>query len=81
MVNINTLSLNKNKSKYMICHMPNKRIHTFTLKIDDINIERVDELNFLGLTLDTDLNWKKTLKKSQISAPKCTTFRYKSAVI
>ena len=26
------------------------------------NIEKVDEFNFLGLTLDSNLNWKKFLK-------------------
>ena len=35
-VNINKLSLNKNKSKYMIFHMPNKSIETIRLKIDNI---------------------------------------------
>ena len=39
--------------------MPNKRIQALTLKIDYAYIERVDEFNFLGLTLDTNLNWRK----------------------
>ena len=39
--------------------MPNKVKHTFSLNINNINIERVEELIFLGLTLDTNLNWKK----------------------
>lgn len=60
---INKLSLNKNKSKYMIFHMPNKRTTTFTPKIDDVNIEKVDEFIFLGLTLDSNLNWKKHTEK------------------
>ena len=33
---------------------------TLTLKIDNINIEQVDELNCLGLTLDANFTWKKT---------------------
>ena len=56
-LNINKLSLNKNKSK-CIFHMPNKSIETLALKIDNINIEKVDEFNFLVLTLDTNKNWK-----------------------
>ena len=48
----------KEKSKYMIFHVPRKEMQTLTLKIDNIIIEQVDELNFLGLTLDTNLTWK-----------------------
>ena len=47
----------------MVFHMPNKRIQDLTLKIDDVYIERVDEFNFLGLTLDTNLNWRKHTEK------------------
>ena len=38
-LNINRLSLNKEKSKYMIFHVPKKEMQTLTLKIDNINIE------------------------------------------
>ena len=41
-LNINKLLLNKSKTKYMVFHMPNKRIQALTLKIDDAYIERVD---------------------------------------
>ena len=53
-LNINKLSLNKEKSKYMIYHVPTKETRTLTLKIDNINIEQVDEFNFIGLTLDAN---------------------------
>ena len=43
--------------------MPNKRIQAITLNIDDAYIEREDEFNFLGLTLDTNLNWRKHTEK------------------
>ena len=62
-LNINKLLLNKSKTKYMVFHMPNKRIQALTLNIDDVCIERVDEFNFLGLTLDTNLNWRKHTEK------------------
>ena len=58
-LNINKLSLNKSKSKYMIFHVPNKDIQYLTLKIDNVIIEKVDEFSFLGLTVDTNLNWKR----------------------
>ena len=63
LLNINKLLLNKSKTKYMVFHMPNKHIQALTLKIDDAYIERVDEFNFLGLTLDTNLNWRKHTEK------------------
>ena len=62
-LNINKLLLNKSKTKYMVFRMPNKRIQALTLKIDDVYIDRVDEFNFLGLTLDTNLNWRKHTEK------------------
>ena len=37
------------------------------LKIDGVNIEKVEEFNFLGLTMDTNLKWKNTPTESQIS--------------
>ena len=53
----------------MIFHDPNKDIQYLALKIDNVIIEKVDELNFLGLTMDTNLNWKNQYEKS---SNKCT---------
>ena len=53
----------------MIFHVPNKDIQYLTLKIDNVIIEKV-EFNALGLTMDTNLNWKKILKKYIINAQK-----------
>ena len=55
---INKLSLNIAKSKYMTFQRTNKNVQTLALKIDNINIEQVKEFNFLGLIIDTNLNWK-----------------------
>ena len=55
---INKLSLNIAKSKCMVFHMHRKHIEAPAPKITII-IEKVNEFNFLGLTLDTHLNWKK----------------------
>ena len=41
----------------------NKNVQTLTLKIDNINIEQVKEFNFLGLIIDTNLNWKRYTEK------------------
>ena len=56
---MNKLSLNIDKSKFMVFHMHRKHIEAPAPKISNIIIEKVNEFNFLGLTLDTHLNWKK----------------------
>ena len=43
--------------------MPNKTTLTLSLKINNIDIEKVEEFNYLGLTIDTNLNWKKHTEK------------------
>ena len=58
---VNKLSLNvKKKPKYMTFHAINKNIEGLIpeLRINDINIERVQNFNFLGLNLDEHMFWK-----------------------
>ncbi len=55
---VNKLSLNVNKSKYMIFHTNRKQVNPLHLLIDNTTIERALQLNFLGLTLDENLNLK-----------------------
>jgi len=43
----------------MVFRMHRKHIEAAAPKINNIIIEKVNEFNFLGLTLDTHLNWKK----------------------
>ena len=52
--NINKLSLNASKTKYMLFNYPQRKVHnlSFELNINSTSIERVSEFNFLGLTLD-----------------------------
>ena len=40
-----------------------KEIPSFSLKLGNTNIEKVDDFNYLGLTVDTNLNWKKHTEK------------------
>jgi hypothetical protein len=54
----NKLSLNVSKSKYMVFHQKNKKFRDPQIAIDNIDIEKVDTFNFLGLTIDKHLNWK-----------------------
>ena len=48
----NKLSLNVNKSKYMIYSKSNKLNSHPKLKIEDSIIQQVHEFNFLGVTFD-----------------------------
>ena len=58
---INKLSLNIAKSKFMVFHTQHKHraIKPPVPKINNTNIEKVEQFQFLGLTLDSNLNLKK----------------------
>ncbi len=68
---VNKLSLNIKKSKYMIFHTNKKKFQSLTLNIDNDNIERVAEFNFLGLTLDEHLTWKCDVNKISNKISQC----------
>lgn len=59
----NKLSLSTEKTKFMIFHKPNKQIPELKFQINSTPIEKVDEFCFLGLNLDTYLNWSAHLRK------------------
>ncbi len=52
------LCLNVKKTKFMLFHMPQKQVPNINISINDVVIEKVDQFNFLGLTIDTHLKWK-----------------------
>ena len=56
----------------MTFHMPKKEIPHLALAIDGVNIEKVEEFNFLGLTIDTNLKWKKHTDKISNKCSKIT---------
>ena len=57
---LNKLSLNVNKTKYMIFKTAKKNymVNPPNLKIDHSNIDKVYEFNFLGLSFNEQLNWQ-----------------------
>ena len=57
-LDLNKLCLNITKSKFMRFHMPQRITPQLHLKIKGPPIENVNEFNFLGLTLDCNLNFK-----------------------
>ena len=58
-LNVNKLSLNTDKTTYMVFQSSKSRdaYNWLDLKINNKAIKRVDTFNFLGLTLNKQLNW------------------------
>ena len=57
----NKLSLNVRKTKYMIFHNRQKKLPAllnYDIKINDTPIARVSSFDFLGLSLNENMNWK-----------------------
>ena len=44
--------------KIMFFYMPPKRIDALTIRMKGVEIEVVDDFNFLGITINKSLNWK-----------------------
>ena len=62
---INKLSLNIGKTKFMLFHHRQKNISNFIpdITVQSHVIKRVTEFNFLGLTIDENLNWNAHINK------------------
>ena len=55
----NKLSLNIAKTKYMVFHTSKRNVIYPNLKVNNNNIERVTEFNFLGVILHSHMTWNK----------------------
>ena len=73
-LSLNKLSLNVNKSKYIVHKMTNKKVYNLQLNINGIAIEKVYDFNFLGLTLNENINWKNHIEKLPSKALKSLAF-------
>ena len=60
---LNKLSLNINKSKFIIYHMPQNKVKIPILAINSVKIECVDEFIFLGLIMHKHLKWNMHVSK------------------
>ena len=54
----NKLSLNTKKTKFMIFHTAQRHVAYPSLYLNNVDIERVTQFNFLGLILNSQLTWK-----------------------
>ena len=60
-LNVNMLSLNVKKTKYMIFHNPQRQISNLNIPkiyINNVEIEKVKKFNFLGIIINEHCNWK-----------------------
>ena len=62
-LNANRLSLNVTKTKFMIFHQPRKKFKMPEIKMKNEPLEHVNTFNFLGITIDKQLNWNAHIDK------------------
>ena len=62
---INKLSLNIKKTKYMVFHHRQRNINKYIpdIQISGQSIDRVKEFDFLGLTIDENMSWNSHIQK------------------
>ena len=58
-LNVNKLSINTKKTKFVLFKSPNKRTsHDIKLSMNNDNIKQVKSITFLGIVVDECLTWK-----------------------
>uniref|UniRef100_A0A672GUJ2 Reverse transcriptase domain-containing protein n=1 Tax=Salarias fasciatus TaxID=181472 RepID=A0A672GUJ2_SALFA len=79
--NANKLSLNISKTKYMIFSYRRTDVDT-TLTVEGIEIERTNEIKFLGVLLDEQLTWKSHIDyvKTKISQTIAVLYKLKESL-
>ena len=58
-----SLSPNCDKSKFMLFYKPPRKIHIPNIKLNNNDIDHVNEFNFLGLLINNNLTWKTHVNK------------------
>ena len=74
---LNKLSLNAQKTKFMIFHRHQKQIKDFNVCIDNTLIERVESFNYLGIMLNETLSWKSHIEMVGKKISKITGILYR----
>ena len=73
----NKLSLNIVKTKYMLYHSINKRVIYPKLKINNNNIDRITQFNFLGVILHERMSWKQHIEHIRLKIAKTIGIIYR----
>ena len=66
-LNVNRLSLNVTKTNFIIFHPYNKPKY-ITIKINNNAIMEKDNIKYLGVIIDSQINWKKTYQYKLVDA-------------
>ena len=73
----NKLSLNIVKTNYMMHHSINKRVIYPKLKINNNNIDRITQFNFLGAVLHERMSWKQHFEHIRLKIAKTIGIIYR----
>ena len=73
----NKLSLNIAKTKYMVFHTSKRNIIYPNLKVNNKNIERVTEFNFLGVMLNSHMTWNKHINHISMKIARSISILYR----
>ena len=60
---VNKLAINTSKTKYMIFRTNKKNLYLPVIKLNEMDLECVQEFNFLGMTITENLNWNSHINK------------------
>ena len=63
---LNRLTLNVQKTKYMLFKTSKKKVQTLILQMDNKIIDKVLDFNFLGIHFNEQLNWKSHIDKLSV---------------
>ena len=66
------LSLNIKKTKFMVFHTPQRRVNYPVLKLNNVNIKRVSQFNFLGVVINSTLKWDKHIAHISLKISRAT---------
>ena len=65
-LSLNCLNLNVNKSKFMVFHKHPKVIPDLKIQMNNVEIDRVSEFNFLCVIVDEHITWKPHIEKIRV---------------
>lgn len=76
-INSNKLSLNIKKTHYMISHSTMTQVQPVNVRINNLSIERIYEIKFLGVTIDSLLKWRPHIEEVKTKISRVTGLLYK----
>ena len=66
-LSLNCLNLNVDKSKFIVCHKYPKVIPVLKIQMNNVEIDRASEFNFLCVIVDEHITWKPHLEKIRVN--------------